>query len=96
MAAKYVRAVLSDLPKRNDGTIAERAGDHSPDATQHLLNRASWDTTGAMSIVRRFAVARLNAAARPAALRVGALDETGQEEGSNADLGINGLMTSTP
>lgn len=42
--AKYVRAVLSDLPKRNGWTIAEWVGDRSPDATQRLLNRASWDT----------------------------------------------------
>jgi hypothetical protein len=42
-----------------------------------------------MSIVRRFAVARLNAAARPAALRVGALDETGQEEGSLMPISVS-------
>jgi hypothetical protein len=35
-AVKYVRALMSDLPKRNGWTIAEWAGDHSPDATQRL------------------------------------------------------------
>ncbi|MFF5249384.1 transposase [Streptosporangium sp. NPDC000095] len=87
-AVKYIRAVMSDLPKRNGWTIAEWAGDHSPDATQRLLNRASWDTAGAMSIVRRFAVARLDAAAPPAALKVGALDETGQEKKGTATAGV--------
>ncbi|GAA3509802.1 hypothetical protein GCM10023075_71100 [Streptosporangium album] len=87
-AAKYVRALMSDLPKRNGWTIAEWAGDHSPDATQRLLNRASWDTAGAMSIVRRFAVARLDTAAPPAALKVGALDETGQEKKGTATAGV--------
>jgi SRSO17 transposase len=87
-AVKYVRAVMSDLPKRNGWTIAEWVGDHSPDATQRLLNRASWDTAGAMSIMRRFAVARLDAAAPPAALRVGALDETGQEKKGTATAGV--------
>ena len=40
------------------------AGDRTPDRTQRLLNRASWDTSAAMSVVRRFAVAGLDEAAR--------------------------------
>ncbi|MFG6202263.1 IS701 family transposase [Nonomuraea sp. JJY05] len=87
-AAKYIRALMSHLPKRNGWTIAEWVGDRSPDATQRLLNRASWDTAGAMSAVRRFAVTRLDAAARPAFLTVGALDETGQEKKGTATAGV--------
>ncbi|TMR97222.1 IS701 family transposase [Nonomuraea basaltis] len=87
-AAKYVRAVMSDLPKRNGWTIAEWVGDASPDATQRLLNRASWDTLGAMNVVRRFAVAPLDAAARPGSLSVGALDESGQEKKGVATAGV--------
>nr|WP_146607815.1 hypothetical protein [Spongiactinospora gelatinilytica] len=71
---------MSDLPRRNGWTIAEWIGDRSPDATQRLLNRARWDTAGAMSGVRRFAVAHLDAAARPGSLTVGVLDESGQEK----------------
>lgn len=81
-------AVLSDLPKRNGWTIAEWVGDHSLDATRRLLNRASWDTAGAMSAIRRFAVARLDDVARPGSLRVGALDESGQEKKGTATAGI--------
>ena len=55
-AGKYVGALVSGLPRRNGWTIAEHAGDRSPDRTQRLLNRASWDTFAAMSQVRRFAV----------------------------------------
>ncbi|TMR87897.1 IS701 family transposase [Nonomuraea basaltis] len=87
-AAKYLRAVMSDLPKRNGWTIAEHAGDRSPAATQRLLNRARWDTAGAMSVVRRFAVARLDAAADPGSLTVGALDESGQEKKGTATSGV--------
>ncbi|MBE1586538.1 hypothetical protein ACFPOI_37700 [Nonomuraea angiospora] len=54
------------MPERNGWTIAERAGEWSPAATQRLLNRARWDTAGAMSMMRRFAVARLDTAAPPA------------------------------
>ncbi|GAA3668213.1 hypothetical protein GCM10022224_035550 [Nonomuraea antimicrobica] len=50
-------------------------GDRSPDATQRLLNRAPWDTPGAVSTIRRFAVTPLDTAARPGSLTVGALDE---------------------
>ena len=63
-AGKYVSALVSDLPKRNGWTMAEHAGDLSPDRMQRLLNRASWDTLAAMSEVRRFAAAGLEFAAR--------------------------------
>src|SRR5258708_4674130 len=56
-AGKYVGAVVSGLPKRNGWTIAEQAGDRTPDKTQRLLSRACWDTFAAMGGVRRFAPA---------------------------------------
>jgi hypothetical protein len=69
-------------PRRTGWTIAERSGDHTPDRTQRLLNRAVWDTFAAMGVVRRFAVAGLDEAAgktgRRRGLAVGAVDETGQ------------------
>jgi len=81
-AGKYLAAVVSDLPRRNGWTLAERAGDRAPDRMQRLLNRARWDTLAAMGVVRRFAVAGLDDAARRAGRRrglaVGAVDETGQ------------------
>jgi SRSO17 transposase len=52
------------------------------------LNRARWDTLGAMSAIRRFAVTRLDAAARRAGLTVGALDEPGQEKKETATAGV--------
>src|SRR5258707_4675239 len=58
-ARKYVSAVASGLARRNGWTIAEQAGDRSPDKTQRLLNRAVWDTWGAIGVVRRVAVAGL-------------------------------------
>ncbi|WP_190816724.1 hypothetical protein [Saccharopolyspora pogona] len=64
-AGKYVPALVSGLPKRNKLTIAQHAGDRSPDRTQRLLKRASWDEmTAGMSQVRRFAAAGLDDAAR--------------------------------
>jgi SRSO17 transposase len=79
------------MPKRNGWTIAEHAGDRTPDRTQRLLNRASWDTLAAMSQVRRFAVAGLEGAARRrrrGGLVIGAIDETGQEKAGEATAGV--------
>ena len=56
-AGKYVSALISGLPGPNGWTIAERAADRAPDKTQRLLSRAVWDTSEAMGVVRRFAVA---------------------------------------
>jgi len=56
-AGKYAGALMSQIPRRNGWTIAEHAGDRTPDKTQRLLNRAVWDTAAAMGVVRRFAVA---------------------------------------
>jgi DDE superfamily endonuclease len=91
-AAKYIGALVSDLPKRNGWTIAEHGGDRTPQRAQRLLNRACWDTFAAMGVVRRFAVAGLDEAARRhgrrGGLAVGALDETSQEKQGCATAGV--------
>jgi SRSO17 transposase len=91
-AGKYVRALVSGLPERNGWAIAEHAGDRTPDRTQRLLNRASWDTFAAMSRVRRFAVAGLDEAARRSGHRrglvIGVIDETGQAKQGAATAGV--------
>jgi len=91
-AGKYVSAVASGMARRNGWTIAEQAGDRTPDKTQRLLNRAVWDAFAAMGVVRRFAVAGLDEAARRPGRRgglvVGALDETGQQKAGTATAGV--------
>ena len=91
-AGKYASALVSGLPRRNGWTIAEHAGDRAPDRTQRLLNRAAWDTFAAMGVVRRFAVAGLDEAARRCGRRrglvIGALDETGQEKQGQCTAGV--------
>jgi SRSO17 transposase len=91
-AGKYMAAVMSDLPERNGWAIARHAGDATPDKTQRLLNHASWDTLEVMSVVRRFAVAGLDDAARrnrrAGGMRAGVLDETGQEKQGTATAGV--------
>jgi len=87
-----VSALVSEMPKRNGWTIAQHAGDRTPDRMQRLLNRASWDALAAMREVRRFAVAGLAEAARRGGRRgglvIGAIDETGQEKAGEATAGV--------
>jgi SRSO17 transposase len=90
-AGKYVSALVSELPRRNGWTVAQHAGDRGPDRMQRLLNRASWDTAAAMSEVRRFAAAGLEAAARRgrrAGLVIAAIDESGQEKAGTCTAGV--------
>jgi hypothetical protein len=91
-AGKYIAAVASDIAKRNGWTIAEAAGDRTPQRTQRLLNRAVWDTFAAMGVVRRFAVTGLDDAARRhgrrRGLRIGAIDETSQVKPGTATADV--------
>jgi hypothetical protein len=78
-----VSALASELPSRNGWSVAEHAGDRTPGRSQRLLSRACWDEAAAMSEVRRYAAAGLDAAARRSRRRrmtVAALDETGQQK----------------
>jgi SRSO17 transposase len=91
-AGKYAAALMSDLPRRNGWTLAERAGDRTLDRMQRLLSRAVWDAAAAMTVVRRFAVTGLDEAAgkagRRCGLAVGALDETGQVKAGDLTAGV--------
>ena len=90
-AGKYLNALVSDLASANGWSVAEQAGDRSPDSLQRLLSRASWDEAAAMSEVRKYAAAGLDDAARRSRRRrmtVGALDETGQEKQGSSTAGV--------
>src|SRR2546430_15160232 len=79
-AGKYVRGLLSDLPRKNCWTRAEYAGDRTPDRMQRLLERASWDTFPVMGAVRDFVVEHR----ADQGLAVLVLDESGDEKAGTA------------
>src|SRR3954453_13054575 len=81
---KYVRGLVSDLPRKNCWTLAEYAGDATPDRMQRLLERASWDTFAAMTGVREFVVEHL----ADDGLTVLVLDESGAEKAGVATCGV--------
>jgi SRSO17 transposase len=85
-AAKYVRALTADLPRKNGWQIAEWAGDATPDKTQRLLNHAVWDEHAAMRVVAGFVAERL--AVADDALAVVVLDESGQEKKGTSTCGV--------
>jgi SRSO17 transposase len=55
-AAAYLRGLLSDAERKNGWTLAERAGDQTPDAMQRLLNHADWDADAVRDDLRDYVV----------------------------------------
>jgi len=56
---EYVCGLVSGLERKNGWTLAERAGEVSPDGMQRLLRRADWDVDGVRDDVRGYVVEHL-------------------------------------
>ena len=54
-----MRGLLAPLAGKNGWTLAEAAGDVTPDGMQRLLNAATWDADGVRDDVRAYAVEHL-------------------------------------
>ena len=61
-ARAYVRGLLAPLAAKNGWTLAEAAGDGTPDGMQRLLNAAAWDADGVRDDVRGYVARHLGAA----------------------------------
>jgi SRSO17 transposase len=61
-ARAYVRGLLAPLASKNGWTLAEAAGDNTPDGMQRLLNAAAWDADGVRDDVRAYVAAHLGTA----------------------------------
>jgi len=70
--AAYVRGLLSPVERKNSWTLAERAGEASPDGMQRLLMSADWDADLVRDDVREYVVEHLG---DPGGVLV--VDETG-------------------
>src|SRR5690349_25113515 len=62
-AFAYVRGLLAPLERRNGWTLAEQAGDGSPDGVQALLCSPCWDRDAVREDVRDYVVEHLGDAA---------------------------------
>jgi SRSO17 transposase len=89
-ARAFVAGLLAKLPRKNCWTIAEHAGEASPDGMQHLLARATWDADDVRDDVRGFVVEHLG---DPDAVLV--VDETGDLKKGNATVGVQRQYTGT-
>ena len=89
-ARAFVRGLLSDLPRKNCWTIAEHAGDPSPDGMQHLLARAVWDHDAVRDDVRDYVTEHLG---EDEAVLV--IDETGDLKKGTTTVGVQRQDTGT-
>ena len=89
-ARAFVLGLLAELPRKNCWTIAEHAGDPSPDGMQHLLARAKWDAGGVRDDVRGYVIEHLG---DPGAVLV--IDETGDIKKGTATPGAQRQYTGT-
>ena len=80
--------LLAGLPRKNCWTIAEHAGDATPDGMQYLLSRARWNADGVRDDLRSFVVERLG---DPDAVLVA--DETGDLKKGTATAGVQRQYT---
>ena len=71
-ARAYVRGLLAPLAGKNGWTLAEVAGDATPDGMQRLLNAANWDPDGVRDDLRSYVVEHLG---EPGGVLI--VDETG-------------------
>ena len=55
----YVSGLVAGLERKNGWTLAEQAGELSPDGMQRLLRRADWDTDGVRDDVRGYVAGQL-------------------------------------
>ncbi|MDX8037653.1 IS701 family transposase [Lentzea sp. BCCO 10_0856] len=89
-ARAYVRGLLAPLAGKNGWTLAEAAGDATPDGMQRLLNAASWDADGVRDDVRDYAVEHLGE--RDGVLVV---DETGFLKKGTGSAGVQRQYSGT-
>jgi SRSO17 transposase len=89
-ARAFVLGLVSGLRRKNCWTIAEQAGDATPDGMQHLLAGARWDADGARDDLRGYVIAHLG---EPGAVLV--VDETGDLKKGTASAGVQRQYTGT-
>src|SRR5215472_7697165 len=56
---EYVSGLVAGLERKNGWTLAEHAGEVSPDGMQRLLRRADWDVDGVRDDLRAYVVEQL-------------------------------------
>ena len=89
-ARAYVRGLLAPLAAKNSWTLAEAAGNKTPDKMQRLLNRAGWDDGGVRDDVRGYVTRHLGDAGG-----VLVVDETGFVKKGTRSAGVQRQYSGT-
>src|SRR5439155_17084776 len=85
-----VRGLLAPLPRKNCWTIAEHAGDETPDGMQDLLSRVTWDDAEVRADVREFVGEQLGDTEA-----VLVIDETGDLKKGRHTVGVQRQYSGT-
>jgi SRSO17 transposase len=88
--ARFLRGMTAELPRKTCWSIAEHAGEASPDGMQHLLHRAHWDTDGVAADLRGFVAQHLG---EPDAVLI--VDESGDLKKGEHTVGVQRQYTGT-
>jgi SRSO17 transposase len=89
-ARALVLGLLSDLRRKNCWTLAEHAGDATPDGMQHLLAGARWDAGAVRDDLREYVLGHLG---DPDAVLV--VDESGDWKKGTGSAGVQRQCTGT-
>src|SRR3954468_10891688 len=82
-AGVYLRGLVSPVERKNGWTLAEQAGDATPDAMQRLLNHAEWNADAVRDDLRDYVLEHLG---EDAAVLV--VDETGFLKKGSKSAGV--------
>ena len=82
--------MLSGLERKTSWSLAEHAGEATPDGMQRLFTTARWDTGGVCDGVRGYVAAALGS---PDGVLIG--DDTGFEKGGSLSAGVQWQYTGT-
>ncbi len=85
----YLRGLLSQLERKNGWTLAEAAGEVSPDGMQRLLRTADWNADAVRDELRAYVVERLG----PGGVLI--VDETGFVKKGTGSAGVARQYTGT-
>lgn len=89
-AAKYLRALLAPIERKNGWQMAEVMGDQTPDATQRLLYQAEWDADAARDVYVQFVCETFGDADG-----IGVVDESGFIKKGTHSVGVKRQYSGT-
>ena len=89
-AVKYLRGLMSQVPRKNGWQMAEVVGDRIPDATQRLLYQAQWSADAARDRLLRYTIEVFSAEDG-----IGVVDETGFIKKGKRSVGVQRQYSGT-